>query len=338
MKILFNVINSGLGNNGGTNTIIHSANTLTDLGHDVTIIDNSKNKNTWVPLRAKHNIIDFILDIDSDSNCIIATSFTTVKSTLKISNHTGIKAFHWIRGWELWNMNEEEIIKDVLNVPTTKLVNSLNLQKKLKSYNIDSYLVRPGYDLGDLYPTSLRHHDEKPEIVLGGLYHGGKHRSTKRTDWILEATKILKNKYGKKIKLHMFGENKDPKNPIIDKYISNPNIITKNEFYNEIDIWLAPSKLEGLHIPPAEAMLTCCPVIGTNTELNGMNDYLIDKKTGIVTDDNLNSFINGIEILIKDPMLRRVYGNEGHSEIYSIGSREKNMKQLIEILNMEITK
>jgi hypothetical protein len=337
MKILFNVINSGLGNNGGSLTIIKSANTLTELGHNVTIIDNSSNKHTWTPLKAKHQIIDFILDVDSNSDCIIATSFTTVKSTLKISNYTGIKPFHWIRGWELWNMSENEIIKNVLNVPTIKLVNSLNLKKKLKKYNINSYLVRPGYDIGDLYPSSLRH-SEKEYTILGGLYHGGKHRHNKRTDWILNSSKILKDKYGKKIKLYMFGADKNPNNPIIDKYISNPDIIEKNNFYNEIDIWLAPTKLEGLHMPPAEAMLTCCPVIGTNTELNGMNDYLIHEKTGIVTDDNLESFINGIELLIKDPMLRRIYGNEGHSEIYSIGNREKNMKKLIEILDMEIKK
>ena len=47
MKILFNAISSGLGNNGGSNTCILSANTLTDLGHDVTILDSGKNKNDW---------------------------------------------------------------------------------------------------------------------------------------------------------------------------------------------------------------------------------------------------------------------------------------------------
>jgi len=334
MKILFNVINSGLGNCGGANTIIKSANTLVDLGHDVTIIDNSKNKNTWTPIKAKHLIIRDIPDIPK-SDCIIATSFTTVKSTLKISKILNIPSYHWIRGWELWNMNEKDIINNVLNVPTIKLVNSLNLQKKLKKYNIDSYLVRPGYDLEDIYPKYIRNY-KNDNIVLGGLYHGGKHRHTKRTDWILESSKILKQKYGNKIKLYMFGIDKNPNNPVIDKYLSNPNIKDKNDFYNEIDIWLSPSKLEGLHIPPAEAMLTCCPVIGTNAELNGMNDYLIHNETGIVSLDNLNCFIDGIELYICNPKIREIYGKKSFDKIHEIGDRKSNMKKLIEILKMEI--
>ena len=39
MRITFNLINCGLGNNGGTQTIVRSANTLRELGHDVFIID-----------------------------------------------------------------------------------------------------------------------------------------------------------------------------------------------------------------------------------------------------------------------------------------------------------
>ena len=61
----------------------------------------------------------------------------------------------------------------------------------------------------------------------------------------------------------------------------------KNDFYNYVDIWLSPSMSEGLHLPPAEAGLTACPTVATTAELSGMQDYVIHRKTGMVTANNL---------------------------------------------------
>ena len=47
MRILFECRNCGLGNNGGTSTIIKSANALVNLGHEVTLIDDQK-KSTYM--------------------------------------------------------------------------------------------------------------------------------------------------------------------------------------------------------------------------------------------------------------------------------------------------
>ena len=57
MRILFNSVNCGLGNNGGSSTIVHSANTLIELGHDVKIIDSMRNQFTWFELKAKHIVL-----------------------------------------------------------------------------------------------------------------------------------------------------------------------------------------------------------------------------------------------------------------------------------------
>ena len=57
MRILFDLRNVGLGNNGGSFTLIKSGNTLVKMGHDVTFVDSGQNQHIWVPLIAKHKIV-----------------------------------------------------------------------------------------------------------------------------------------------------------------------------------------------------------------------------------------------------------------------------------------
>jgi glycosyltransferase involved in cell wall biosynthesis len=96
--------------------------------------------------------------------------------------------------------------------------------------------------------------------------------------------------------------------------------------------------LEGLHMPPAEAMITECPVVGTNAEMSGTEDYLIHNETGIITDDNIISFIKGVETLIFDKDLRVKLGKAARQKILGIGNREFNMGVLIDLFSVLIRK
>ena len=114
MKIIFNAMNCGLGNQGGSLTIIRSVNTLVELGHEVFIIDTGKNQHTWTPLKAKHIIVKD-LSVIPNADVVIATGFKTVPSTLSLPTRCGIKA-HYLRGWELWQMSEDQIVNKILKV------------------------------------------------------------------------------------------------------------------------------------------------------------------------------------------------------------------------------
>ena len=328
MRITFNLMSCGLGNNGGSMTIVRSANTLCDLGHKVYIIDTYKNMHTWNKLKASHIKVKKPSDIP-DSDAVIATGFKTVRSTVELPSRCGL-AFHWIRGWETWNMNENKIVKDVLLQPTFKMVNSVSLQKKLKKYDVNSHIVMPGYDFGELYPLDLRKCNRN--IILGGLLSTGKHIEGKRTDWIFEAAKVLKKKH-KNLELWMLTSEKKTKNPIIDRYFRSPTMEEKNMFYNRCDIWLAPTQREGLHMPPAEAMITGCPVAGTDAELSGMKDYLIPGITGTVSPTSDRSeWIERINWLIERPQVRIKYGKTAQKVIEHIGDRKTNMEHMVDIL------
>jgi len=329
MRIIFDLRNVGLGNNGGSSTIINSANTLKNLGHDVFIVDSFPNKHTWTKLEAKHILARQDIKQIPDADFIIATGYKSVSPTVKSPPRCGIK-MHWIRGWETWQMPENDIVRKVLNAKTIKLVNGIGLQRKLKQYKCKSHIVRPGYDISNYRPLGYR--ENREEVILGALYNEGRNRGYKRVEWVCET--VFKYKSTRKyLKLWLFGTHKRPNRFIMDEYIQKPNLEQKNEFYNNVDIWLAPTMLEGLHMPPAEAMMTECCVLGTDAEMSGMHDYLIHEKTGIVSKNNLNDFMKNTKRLIGDKDLRTRLGKNARKKILSLGDREENMKKFGELLN-----
>lgn len=325
MKISFNLISCGLGNNGGSTTIIRSANTLHELGHEVTIVDSGKNKHTWNDIKCNHLIIKDLSSFPF-GDAVIATGFRTVESTLELDDNCG-KKYHWIRLLENHICNEKELI-NVFKAPTIKIVNSICLQRKLLEYNEPSIIIRPGYDFDEIYPLNIRKKNEA--MILGGLYNEGSKRANKRTEWIFNVYDYLKNQ-GQNVKLYMFGSDGTPSKKI-DKYLKDPPIIQKNELFNQVDIWLAPSSLEGLHIAPAEAMLTECACVGTDADQSGTEDYLINCETGLVSSNTFNSFINHVEALMNNKKARQQFGKDGREKVKSLGDRKDNMRKLVHFL------
>jgi len=330
MKIIFDLRNVGLGNNGGSSTLVKSGNTLLEMGHDVYFIDSMRNQHTWTPLKAQHIIVNNNKQIP-DADIIMATGYKSVAPTVQAPKQCGIKT-HWLRAWETWQSSEKEIIEKILKAPTKKFVNSIGLQEKLHSHNTDSYIVRPGYDLHELYPI-VGARDKRDKFIIGALYTTGKHVAIKRYGWVLEVAKYMKGKYPN-IELWMMGTSHTPEQA--DKYYRQPTIKEKNEFYNGVDVWLSPSKQEGLHMPPAEAMLTGCPVVGNDTILSGTKDYLIDKVSGFVSKNDYNDFRDCVERIYLNKVLRITMGNEARKCIEAIGSREKNMKYFVDLIETMI--
>lgn len=330
MRILFDTHGCPLANNGGSSTIVKSANTLVELGHEVTIIANTHNRHDWTPLKANYKIYGDINKVPA-ADAVIATGFVTVPHVSRLPLKCG-KKFHWIRAWETWQIGDDRDIKKiVLDAPTIKLVNSIQLQRKLQSMGSDSIIVRPGYDYDLLYPTNQR--DTNGDVIIGGLYRTGYHGKRKRTDWIFKTVSALKKK-GYKISLWMFGDEivENKTGVEINKYILKPPPETKNFFFNKVDIWLAPTGSEGLHMPAAEAMLTRCPVVGTEAPLSGMEDYLRHEVTGLVSKNNIESFVNSTERLINHKILRRMLGGAGRVRILEMGDRKRNMQKLVKVL------
>jgi glycosyltransferase involved in cell wall biosynthesis len=323
MKVLFNVYDVGLGNNGGSFTLIRSANELIKLEVDVKVVSGGPNQHTWNKLLAEHIIAKSVAEFPA-ADVVIATGMKSVQSTLYCSSPIKI---HWIRGFETWVYPENKLIRLLKESATVKVVNSICLEKKLRKYGIVSFIIRPGYDFEDYYPKNLR----GKKVILGGIYNEGFKRKTKRVDWIFRCFSALKERY-RNIELWMYGTEDQPKNRLVSFYKKNANEAEKNFIYNSVSIWLSPSCLEGLHIPPAEAGLTECCVVGTEAEMCGTQDYLTDKITGLVSKNNIGSFIEVVEHAINNEGIRIKLGKELRSKLLSLGDRKNNMNKLLELI------
>lgn len=324
MRIIFDLRNVGLGNNGGSSTLVKSGNTLKKLGHDVFFIDSIRNQHTWTKLNTKHLVVRKENNIP-DADIIIATGYRSVGPTIKAPKRCGLK-FHWIRAWEHWQMSDSRIVEHVLEVPTFKIVNSICLYDKLKSYGVKSTIIRPGYDFDQLFPMNIR--EKNKNVIIGGLYRAGVHGKRKRTSWLLQTASKLKSKY-KNLKFWLFGSEKRPGGILCDNYLRGPNMKEKNKFYNNIDIWMAPTMSEGLHLPPAEAMITECPVVSTDAELSGTQDYVVNNSTGLISKNNFDSFLSCVDGLIEDDENRYRMGKNARKKIIELGDREQNMNKMI---------
>jgi len=313
-----------LGPNGGSHTLVRSGNTLVDMGHEVIFVDDGKCKYDWTPFKFERT-----QKTPGNIDTVVATGIKSVPSLTKFPS----KVFaHWIRGHETWTYPEEKVIDIIKASPSIKIVNSICLKNKLNQFGIESTIVRPGYDYEELYPMNIR---SKSHIIIGGLYNEGKTKARKRTNWIFEVVEKLKKELPN-IKLFMFGTDGTPDSPLIDYFSKNPSAKDKNFIYNTCDIWLAPTNSEGLHLTPAEAMLTECVILATNAELSGTQDYLINGETGYTSDNSIDSFYNYAKVLcLMDKNKRNEIGTNGRMKILSLGNRIENMKKFIKVLKGE---
>jgi hypothetical protein len=309
MYICFNFLNVGLGNNGGTRTILKCGETLIKLGHKVDFVS-TIDQHTWL----KHKPI--IKKIPTNADVLIATGCNSVDSTSKSDVP---KKCWFIRGHESWATSEKNLIKcykkNLINV-----VNSNGLKKKLKSYGVDSSVVYQGIDFELWENLKLRETNNK--IRIGCLYNP-RHK-TKHWDHFQYIAKRLDKK---KYEFVGFGAIKS-KDDFLSDFITNPTEKDLRNFYNTCHIWFAPTISEGLHNPPMEAALCGCLIVCNNNEDNGMVlDYAFKDKTAMVYNDMEEAvemishpkweFIDDMSVFLKT----------------HINTREYNMKKMCEIIN-----
>lgn len=322
MRITFQLQETDLANNGGSSTIVNSANMLCALGHEVNLVMSEENRFSWFPLEGPRGIITKGKNYPN-AEVIIATGAKSVRHVLGASQSKG-KKYWYVRAHEDWVLPEENILELYRNRKLSLLVNSVDLQKYIKRrVERDSVIIHPGQDLDKFYPTKERDWNKK-EWVLGGLYNI---KPRKRFKWIQEIYEQLKLK-GVPIKLKLFGTYKLPKSIECDEYLFRPSKRELRKFYNSIDFWLAPTKSEGLHIPPQEIMLCGGIVIGANEPLSGMSDYLDHGVTGMRF-SHWPEAVGMLLNLVKNEKKMVLLSKQGREKIISLGDRKQNMEKMI---------
>ena len=317
MKLAFNSSNSGLGNNGGTKTIIKCCEALNSIGHECDIITVA-DKFTWFehkpPVRYMPNDLDVI----------IAVANSDVVGTLR--SNVDKKAWY-IRGHESWSA-PEYLLEDYYRNPNIlNIVNSKGLQQKLTTYGADSVVVYSGIDLGMWEDRRLRYRElGQKKIRIGCLYNG---KPTKRWEDFVELASILGHDDYEYVGIG----DKERKDGFLSAFWANISIDELNNVYNSCDIWFAPTELEGLFNVSMEAALCGCLIICSDAPMNGMcMDYAFDGDTAMVYE--ARNIEQAAEI-IKNPNWDLVDKMYDHL-VNNISSREVNMKKLVDYLEEQL--
>jgi hypothetical protein len=304
MRIIFNLHNVGLGNNGGSRTLVKCAETLSKMGNDVVLHSNQKSRYRWHSI--DKGVTMSLSGKIPNGDVVVATGYGSVKSTVK-SNIK--KKFYYIRGFELWNAKRKNLLSSYRSLNC--IVNSSWLMEYLKENNIHSDVVYSGLDFDTYYNKN-----EDRDDIIGGLF--SKRHKTKRHSHVINISNLCNKK------LLMLG--KDCRNRPFSEI---------NDFYNKIKVWVSTSELEGFHNPPTEASMCGCALVCTDHLRSGAGDYAINNETALMYSPGDMEFAsNNVNLLLSDDKLRlRLIENMNKLLLSKIGNRKKNMKIFMDIIS-----
>ena len=299
MRIVFDLHNTGLGNNGGSRTLIKCGEVLTGLGHNVTLFTEQRSKYTWHPpcVNISHTC--------PECDIVVATGAYSVPHALQVKAKA---RFYYIRGFELWRHTEEKLLKGFRQFNC--IVNSKWLKKHLAKKGIKVELVYPGVDTDLYFPKPFV---ERKKLV--GAIFSKKHKTKRHQDAIEVAKRA-----GYELEL-------------LNKNIVNGTPQEVNNWYNTIRVWFAPPELEGLHNPPMEASLAGCSLVCCDHPRSGMQDYAIHEKTALVYPArDLDKAAEQVKELMENDELRKKLWNKMEKRLFDyIGDRRHNMQRLVAI-------
>ena len=103
-----------------------------------------------------------------------------------------------------------------------------------------------------------------------------------------------------------------------------------SEIYHAADIFIFPSKQEGLPMALMEAMASGLPIIASN--IRGNKDLIVHKKNGYLLSGKIGSYEKAISLLMKSEKKREDFGKEAKKTIrkYSLNVVKKQMIEIYE--------
>ncbi len=157
------------------------------------------------------------------------------------------------------------------------------------------------------------------------ILHVGRLTDVKNQDLLIRAIKVLADRGYSNISLDLYGAGEKEA-----EYKELAEALSVSDFVNfkgvsdniypvmaEADIFVLPSKYEGMPMTLIEAMGTALPIIASR--VGGIPDMIDDGKEGILIDANLDELVSALQCLIENPILRSKYGKNAYlkSKLFS---------------------
>lgn len=194
----------------------------------------------------------------------------------------------------------------------------------------DSIIIYNGINT-DIYSPIERdktsnHNDNKKKIKL---FFSGNRRIMKGFDLLPKIMKELGDKYILTIASGLRNQKRSaPHNYIIDLGRINSNQI--HQHYQETDIFLFPTRLEGFGLSIAEAMSCEKPVVATNC--SSIPELIIDGKGGYLCPmDDVSAFAEAIRHLAEDENLRTTMGRFNRQRVLDLFTIEKMTQEYLKV-------
>ena len=274
MRIVFNGLRTGFGNNGGSQTIMLLALALAKREHVVEIWSDTHNQHSWNPLpeddgeEHPNKIVNpkfrrIVEPRDSRFDIAFAVGSNSIDTTRKIKARARV---NWIRNIELWRKPEAVLIEEFADKAFTVWSNSAWISEWVKArtgrkcdvvypcVGVEKYKPAAGRDNGFTVGFINAHQHSHPD---------------KRVEVCVDAVSGLK-KDGK-IKVAGFGSMKG--GGIYDKYVQNPPFEEKLAILQSCDLWMTANMRKGLSLSTLEASLCGVPCLVPRTRECGAHDW-----------------------------------------------------------------
>ncbi len=327
------------GRTGGTRVLLNFMNSLSSMGHEVTMTTLYYNR--WFPLSADVKVISkktyfdagYFFKMSNLSKKKISVSISMLNKLNKMSPKTdiniatiaqtaylsswktieGAATLHHMQHFESILFDDpiiKKFISDTYFLPIYRVANSRWLCNKLYDFTGQKYpIVYPAIEHDIFYKREDGIFSTTEKIVnIVALGKGG----WKSAIGIYNAVnKVRSMEKDKKIILHFFGHKPiagiqfDGQYTIFHKDLSDNDLAL---LYSSSDIQVTFSKAESFPLPPLEAMACGAAVITTPY---GTEDYTVDRDNALIVEpDNIDMLANKIKTLIEDKdLMKRLKDN-----------------------------